>query len=132
MIAFDAVPRGVLVSALVIPIGVLSAAAFGALLQAYASTLTDEGYQFAFVQRFVIMPMFLFAGTFFELSTMPRFLQWIGWISPIWHGTELARWAAYSSDLSWARAALHVGFLAALTGIGLLVARRIFERRLNS
>ena len=30
------------------------------------------------------------------------------------------------------RAALHVGFLAALALIGLLVARRIFERRLNS
>ena len=31
-----------------------------------------------------------------------------------------------------AQAALHVGFLAALALIGLLVARRIFERRLNS
>lgn len=63
---------------------------------------------------------------------MPWFLQWIGWISPIWHGTELARWAAYGSELSPARAALHVGFLAALALIGLLVARRIYARRMNS
>ena len=117
---------------LCVPIAVLAAGTFGAPLLAYAASLESEGYQFAMVQRFIVMPMFLFAGTFFELSSMPWFLQPIGWISPIWHGTELARWAAYSSDLSWARAALHVGFLAALALIGLLVARRIFERRLNS
>lgn len=117
---------------LALPAVALAALAMFTPLMAYSATIENEGLQFNFVQRIIVMPMFLFAGTFFELSSMPWFLQPIGWISPIWHGTELARWAAYSSDLSWARAALHVGFLGALALIGLLVARRIFERRLNS
>ncbi|WP_247092498.1 ABC transporter permease [Ornithinimicrobium sp. F0845] len=132
MVAFDAVPRGVLVSALVIPIGVLSAAAFGALLQAYASTLQDEGYQFAFVQRFVIMPMFLFAGTFFPLSAMPVYLHWVGWISPVWHGTQLARQVTYGAvEPAWLTV-VHVLFLLALTVVGVLWARRSYTRRMGS
>lgn len=132
MIAFDAVPRGVLVSALVIPIGVLSAAAFGALLQAYASTLTDEGYQFAFVQRFVIMPMFLFAGTFFPLSSMPIYLHWIGWISPVWHGTQLARQVTYGAvEPPWLTL-VHVVFLVACTVVGVLWMRRSYTRRMGA
>ena len=43
------------------------------------------------------MPMFL-AGTFFPLSVMPVALQWIGWISPVWHGTQLARQATYGAS----------------------------------
>lgn len=132
MVAFDAVPRGVLVSALVIPIGVLSAAAFGALLQAYASTLQDEGYQFAFVQRFVIMPMFLFAGTFFPLTAMPVYLHWIGWISPVWHGTQLARQVTYGAVEPIWLTVVHVIFLVALTVAGVLLARRSYTRRMGS
>lgn len=132
MIAFGAVPRGVLVSALVIPIGVLSAAAFGALLQAYASTLTDEGYQFAFVQRFVIMPMFLFAGTFFPLSSMPVYLHWIGWISPVWHGTQLARQVTYGAVEPVWLTIVHLLFLSLCTVVGVLWMRRSYTRRLGA
>ncbi|WP_228266339.1 ABC transporter permease [Ornithinimicrobium ciconiae] len=132
MVAFGAVPRGVLVSALVIPIGVLSAAAFGAVLQAYASTLTDEGYQFAFVQRFVIMPMFLFAGTFFPLSSMPVYLHWIGWISPVWHGTQLARQVTYGAVEPVWLTLLHVVFLAVMTVAGVLWLRRSYTRRMGA
>lgn len=132
MVAFDAVPRGVLVSALIIPIGVLSAAAFGAVLQAYASTLQDEGYQFAFVQRFVIMPMFLFAGTFFPLSSMPVYLHWIGWISPVWHGTQLARVASYGAEVEPWLMAVHLIFLLACIVGGLLAGVRVYRRRLGA
>ncbi|WP_237565528.1 ABC transporter permease [Ornithinimicrobium cavernae] len=132
MRAFGAAPRGVLISALVIPIGVLSAAAFGSVLQAYASTLQDEGYQFAFVQRFVIMPMFLFAGTFFPLSSMPVYLHWIGWISPVWHGTQLARQVTYGAVEPLWLTVLHVLVLGGLTAAGLLWARHNYTRRMAS
>lgn len=132
MIAFDAVPRGVLVSALAIPIGVLTAAAFGAPLQAYASTIKDEGYQFAFVQRFVIMPMFLFAGTFFPLSSMPGYLHWIGWISPVWHGTQLARQVTYGAVEPGWLTAVHVAFLVLCAAAGLVWAARSYTKRLGS
>lgn len=132
MVAFDAVPRGVLISALAIPIGVLTAASFGALLQGYASTIKDEGYQFAFVQRFVIMPMFLFAGTFFPLSSMPGYLHWIGWVSPVWHGTQLARQVTYGAVESGWLTAVHVAFLVLTALAGLIWAARSYTRRLGS
>jgi lipooligosaccharide transport system permease protein len=132
MLAFGAAPTGWATSALVIPIGVLTATAFGAPLQAYAATLTDEGIQFAFIQRFVVMPMFLFAGTFFPLSAMPGYLQWIGWISPVWHGTELARLASYGAPLSPAMLLVHVVFLVTCTVAGLLLSVRLYTRRLRS
>lgn len=130
MLMFGAAPSGW--SFLIIPIGVLAATAFGAPLQAYAATLTDEGFQFAFIQRFVVMPMFLFAGTFFPLSVMPVYLQWIGWISPVWHGTQLARVASYGAPVPPAMIALHLGFLLACVAAGLFLARRFYTRRLRS
>jgi lipooligosaccharide transport system permease protein len=132
MVAFGAAPNGWTTSVLVVPVGVLAATAFGAPLQAYAATLRDEGFQFSFIQRFVVMPMFLFAGTFFPLSAMPAYLHWIGWISPVWHGTQLARVASYGADVPPAMIAGHVGFLAALTLLGILWAVRVYTRRLRS
>ncbi|GAA5168768.1 ABC transporter permease [Ornithinimicrobium tianjinense] len=129
MLAFGAAPSGW--SWLVIPVGVLSATAFGAPLQAYAATIEDEGFQFAFIQRFVVMPMFLFAGTFFPLSVMPGYLQWIGWISPVWHGTQLARLASYGADVSATMVAVHLAFLVALTVLGMALAVRVYTRRLR-
>ncbi|MGB3762659.1 MAG: ABC transporter permease [Ornithinimicrobium sp.] len=129
MLAFGAVQAGW--SVLAIPIGVLSAAAFGAPLQAYAATLVDEGYQFAFIERFVVMPMFLFAGTFFPLSAMPFYLQWVGWISPVWHGTQLARVAAYRADEPGWLIAVHLTFLIVCTLVGLRWARSVYTRRLE-
>jgi len=116
---------------LVIPIGALSALAFAAPLQAYAATLKDEGFQFSIIQRFIVMPMFLFAGTFFELSSMPIYLRWIGWLSPVWHGTELARVANYGRDLAPGMTLVHLGYLLALLTVGLLLANRNYRRRLT-
>ncbi len=130
LLAFDAAPSPW--SWLVVPIGALSAAAFGAPLQAYSASLENDGAQFAFVQRFIVMPMFLFAGTFFPLSVMPPYLQWIGWISPIWHGTQLARLATYGAAVPLWLAAVHVVYLSALSVAGLLVAVRIYRRRLDT
>lgn len=130
MLVFGAAPSGW--SWLVVPIGVLTATAFGAPLQAYASTIKDEGFQFSFIQRFVVMPMFLFAGTFFPLSVMPTYLQWIGWISPVWHGTQLARAVSYGADIGLPMAALHLAFLLACTVAGLLLGVRFYARRLRS
>ncbi|WP_238335740.1 ABC transporter permease [Serinicoccus kebangsaanensis] len=131
MLAFGAAPAGWVQSVLVVPIGMLAAAAFGAPLQAYAATL-DDGFQFSLIQRFVVMPMFLFSGTFFPLAAMPPYLHWIGWISPVWHGTELARWASYGADLSWGMTALHLTFLLGCTAVGIWFSVRTYTRRLRS
>ena len=118
-------------SVLMVLIAPLAALAFGAPLMAFAATQNDEGTKFAFVQRFVVMPMFLFAGTFFPLSAMPGYLQWIGWISPMWHGTQLARVVGFGMANPWWLTVLHVLVLAG-TAIGSTwAAARLFTRRLT-
>lgn len=119
-------------SLLMVPIAVLSALAFGAPLQAYAATIENEGAQFNFVQRFLVMPMTLFAGTMYPLSTMPVYLRWVGWISPWWHGTQLARRVGFGlHEPAWLTL-VHVVFLALLASGGLLAARRTYTRRLTA
>lgn len=116
---------------LVVLIAPVAAMAFGAPLMAFAATQTDEGAQFAFIQRFVVMPMFLFAGTFFPLTAMPWYLQWIGWLSPMWHGTQLARVVCYGMPNPWWLTVLHVAVLIAAIVVGTWFAVRIFTRRLT-
>jgi ABC-type multidrug transport system permease subunit len=81
--------------------------------------------------RFVILPMTLFSGTFFPLTVLPVPLQWIGWISPLWHGTQLSRVFAYGASEPIWLSVTHVLYLAALLAVGWLWARRVTARRLN-
>jgi lipooligosaccharide transport system permease protein len=111
-------------------VSLLAGLSFGVPLMAYAASIEDDRGQFAMVQRFIFMPMFLFSGTFYPLESLPLWLQWIGWVSPLWHATELGRWISYDADVSPAMVALHLGYLIALSVIGYIVARRLFERRL--
>ena len=110
--------------------GTLAGLAFGVPLMAYAGSLEDDRGQFALVQRFLFMPMFLFSGTFYPLDTLPVWLQWIGWISPLWHGAELGRAATYGAAIDPAMMAVHVTYLLALAVAGYLWARRVFTGRL--
>ena len=41
--------------------------------------------------RLVVIPMTLFSGTFFPVDRLPVWVQPVAWVSPLWHGTELAR-----------------------------------------
>jgi lipooligosaccharide transport system permease protein len=114
---------------LMIPIGVLAGLSFGIPLMAYAASLEDDRGQFAIVQRFVFMPMFLFSGTFYPLTNLGA-LQVIGWISPLWHASELGRAVTYGDPLGEPLTLVHLGYLLVLTVGGFVIARRIFTRRL--
>ncbi|MFC4140529.1 MULTISPECIES: ABC transporter permease [unclassified Microbacterium] len=115
---------------LMILVGILAALAFGTPMLAYAASLEEDTGQFALVQRFVFMPMFLFSGTFYPLDSLPVWLQWIGWISPLWHATELGRDLSYPRDTDGVMVAVHLVVLLAFAVGGYLAARRIFARRL--
>jgi lipooligosaccharide transport system permease protein len=110
---------------------IMAGAAFGALMQALAGFLENENVFFTIVERFIIMPLFLFSGTFYPLTNMPIFLQWIGWISPLWHATELGRWLTYGSEISVPMLLLHFIFLNSILIFGLIASRRIFTKRLG-
>lgn len=129
MLLFGAVPGpwgwlGVLVAT-------LGGLAFGAPVMAYVATLEQDTGQIAMLMRFVLLPMTLFSGTFFPLASMPWFLQWIGWVSPLWHATELSRVFAYGSAEPLWLSLVHVLSLAALFVAFWLWTRRIAARRLN-
>ena len=115
---------------LAIGAGVLAGLAFGLPLMAYAASIEDDKGQFALVQRFIFMPMFLFSGTFYPLSNLDWWLAWIGWISPLWHASELGRMAMYGKPVGDGMMWIHIGYLVLLSAIGYLMARRIFARRL--
>jgi lipooligosaccharide transport system permease protein len=115
---------------LTIFVALLAGLAFGNPLMAYAGSIEDDRGQFAMVQRFIFMPMFLFSGTFYPLATLPLWLQWIGWVSPLWHASELGRYLTYGQPIPPFMLLFHIVYLVALTVIGYLVGRRVFERRL--
>ena len=128
LLAFDVVNFGI--SFLLIPIAVLGGGAFGALMLFAAAKIEKEDQFFNILSRLVIMPMFLFSGTFFPLSSMPIYLQPIGWVSPLWHATELGREAAFDYGISTTMILVHLFFLFTLLVIGLVLATRQFEKRL--
>jgi lipooligosaccharide transport system permease protein len=110
---------------------IMAGAAFGAMMQALAGMLENEDIFFTVLQRFVIMPLFLFSGTFYPLTNMPIYLQWIGWISPLWHATELGRWLTYGHEISTLMLYAHFVFLNSILVIAVIASRRIFTRRLG-
>ena len=77
------------------------------------------------------MPMFLFSGTFFPISNLPIYLQWIGWISPLWHGTQLGRDLSYGMVEPMWLVVTHVVYLLAIGVLGWYLTARTFARRLN-
>jgi lipooligosaccharide transport system permease protein len=79
----------------------------------------------------LITPMMLFSGTFFPLTQLPIFLQWIGWISPLWHGAQLGRVLGYGLvEPAWLTG-VHVVYLLALTAVCWIVTQRFVTRRLS-
>ncbi len=113
---------------LALPAALLTGLAFAAPIAAFSATLeNDTG--FAALQRFGILPMFLFSGTFFPVSQLPAFFEAVAYATPLWHGVALARGLALGSIEAGA-ALLHVGYLLLWFAVGAAVAVRTFRRRL--
>ena len=114
-----------------IAVATLAGLSFGLPLMAYSASIREDKGQFALVMRFIVMPLFLFSGTFFPLDTLPLAVRWIGWISPIWHGTELGRVFTYGYQEPPVLTLLHVLVLLALAVLGWILTRREFIRRMG-
>lgn len=114
---------------LVVFVGVFTGIACAAPVTAFAASTYDEGVRFNSLFRFVVMPMTLFAGTFFPIEQIPLALRWLAWISPLWHGNQLARGVTLGSVSPLAMLG-HLAFLLALLAVGTFFARKHFYRRL--
>ncbi|HMM82729.1 MAG TPA: ABC transporter permease [Terrimesophilobacter sp.] len=129
MLLFGAIPGPY--GWLIIVVGVLTGMALGTMLMAYAVRLEEDKGQFNYIMRFGVIPLTLFSGTFFPLSVLPVWLHWIGWISPLWHGTELSRVLSYGYEEPVWLSAVHVAYLVVLIVVGWMLARRLAVKRLN-
>ena len=126
MIVFGAIDplRGILI----IPVATLTGMAFAAPIQAFAAAQKNDA-PFASLFRFVIMPMFIFSGTFFPISQLPELLQLVAFLTPLWHAVALARGIALDT-LDAALALVSVAYLVTLMVVGLLWSYRSFGRKL--
>ena len=111
--------------------GILTGFAFAAPLVAFSASLKGEGNAFNPLFRFVLVPMTLFAGTFFPVSSLPAIVRPIAWITPLWHGTELARGAEFGTLQLWPTIG-HVAYLLAMAAVGVALSRWRFRVRLAS
>lgn len=113
-----------------VPIGLLAGAAIGALLLGISAWIKNDDQFFNVLGRFIMMPLFLFSGTFYQLSSLPIYLRWVGWLSPIWHSTELGRFMTYGHHISPLMFVVHFAYLFTMLAFGLALAYRQFEARL--
>jgi lipooligosaccharide transport system permease protein len=114
---------------LAIVAAVLTGLSFAAPIMAFTATRrTDEGFSTIF--RFIVIPLYLFSGTFFPIEQLPPLVQPLAWLTPTYHGVAMAR------DFALGQAqpefvALHTGFLVVVIAIGMTAALVTFRRALR-
>lgn len=113
---------------LAVPPAVLTGLAFAASVTALTATMKDEkGLSTLF--RFVITPLFLFSGVFFPISQLPDLVEWVAYVTPLYHGVALAR--SLALDLPFEiDPLLSFGYLAAWVVAGTAAAVVQMRRRL--
>ncbi|WP_081915434.1 ABC transporter permease [Saccharothrix sp. NRRL B-16314] len=113
---------------LAVPFAVLAGMAFSAPAVAYTAT-REKPDSFNAIFRFLVMPMTLFTGGFYPMSQLPDWIHPLAWVTPVWHGIELARGVTFGT-LRLLPALGHVAYLCALIALGVVLGRRYFHRRL--
>ncbi|HLX19646.1 MAG TPA: ABC transporter permease [Gaiellaceae bacterium] len=124
--AFGTLHSGYAIFAL--PVTVLIGAAFSAPVAAFSAWAPKDAYLSALL-RFVIVPAFLFSGTFFPITRLPQGLRELAYVTPLWHGVDLARHLTLGTA-TWGMSLVHVAYLVAFTAGGLVLAERAYARRL--
>jgi lipooligosaccharide transport system permease protein len=113
---------------LMIPAALLTAAAFAAAGLAGTSFLRTVN-DFDIPLGLIVMPMFLFSGTFFPIeAALPGWLVTIITFTPLYHGIELIR--GLSTGMIGIELLVSLGYLVAFFAICLWIAMRRMERKL--
>ncbi len=115
-------------AAAAMPVAVLTGLAFASPVSAWAVT-RDGDVGFSMLFRLGMVPMFLFSGTFFPVSQLPAWLRPVAYITPLWQGVAACR-ALSLGEVSAPGLLAHLGYLAALTAVGVLVGQRTHRLRL--
>jgi len=92
-----------------------------------ATTFMRSWQDFDLIQL-AILPLFLFSGTFYPLSTYPSGVRLVVEVTPLYHGVALLRQLTLG-EVGWS-ALGHVGYLVLLGTAGVLIAGKRLQRRL--
>jgi lipooligosaccharide transport system permease protein len=114
---------------LAVPAAVLCGLAFSLPIGAI-STLVPRESAFPAIQRFVIVPLFLFGGVFYPIGQLPGWLQVVAKVTPLYHGVQLCR-GFTTHTLAWIDAAGHTAVLLAYIAAGWVLCHRCFDKRLR-
>jgi lipooligosaccharide transport system permease protein len=109
-------------------VAVLCGSAHIPAVMAFSARQENDG-NFNLLFRFGIIPMFLFAGTFFPVAQLPGWVQPLAWVTPLWHGTTAVRELTLGRP-DWAGVAAHCVYLALWVAAGLALAIRSYRSRL--
>jgi lipooligosaccharide transport system permease protein len=113
---------------LALPAAVLTGMAFATPMTAFAAT-QEKDTSFITIYRFVVVPLFLFSGTFFPISQLPVVLQWVAYVTPLYHGVALCRDLTLGHVDGWVDLG-HAAYLGLWVSVGYLVGTRTYAKRL--
>ena len=113
---------------LAFPAAILAAAAFSAIALC-ATTFVRKFQDFDIVMGLAVMPMFLFSGTFFPISSVPAAVRWVIEALPLYHGVALLRQLT-TGNLDGSDLFGHVIYLLVVGTAAFVVAMRRLERAL--
>ena len=111
---------------LTLPGALLIGFAFAAIGMA-ATSFMRTWQDFDLIQL-VILPMFLFSGTFFPLDNFPPLAQTLIQLTPLYHGVALLR--GLSVGVVGPETLVHIGYLSVLGLVGMAVVSRRLDRLL--
>ncbi|NLT53334.1 MAG: ABC transporter permease [Actinomycetales bacterium] len=111
---------------LALPAAVLIGVAFAGV--GFAATTFMRSWQDFDLVQLAVLPMFLFAATFYPLSTYPEAVRPLVQVTPLYHGVALTRGLALGQLTPGLL--LHVLYLTLMAVLGLAVAVRRLERLL--
>jgi lipooligosaccharide transport system permease protein len=111
---------------LTLPGALLIGFAFAAIGMA-ATSFMRTWQDFDLIQL-VILPMFLFSGTFFPLDSFPEFARILIQLTPLYHGVDLLRGLAVG--VVGPATLVHVAYLTVLGLVGMAVVSRRLDKLL--
>ncbi len=112
---------------LALPASILVSATFAAIALCITS-FVRKIEDFDVVMGLLVMPMFLFSGTFFPTTQLPPFAQLVVQAVPLYHGVEILRQLTTGAVVPGIF--IHVAYLVLIGGVTFVIAMRRLEREL--
>ncbi len=113
---------------LLLPLGFLIGLMFGALGMVVTAKAPSYDF-FNYYFSFVFSVMFLFAGVFFPLASLPPWARGVAWIMPLTHAVNVAR--ALATGVGWGTIPGDLLWMVVVTAAAFAVAERLVRGRIQ-